>query len=117
MTDERPIHERTGLPPSLTMPQQINHLLSKIARLEKQLAELREPTPEQTAEEKAAEREREKAQRQRERDEKNQADAERTILQARAAAIRALVKLLPRAVKQANAGKPALLRLILRSTR
>jgi chemotaxis protein histidine kinase CheA len=39
------------------------------------------------------------------------------LLKARITAIRALVKLLPKAIRQANAGKPALLRLILRSTK
>ena len=39
------------------------------------------------------------------------------LLKARITAVRALVRLLPKAVSQANKGKPALLRLILRSTK
>jgi len=101
----------------MPLPTQIEHLLGKIARLEGHIAELRAPTPEQTADEKTAAKRQEREARQRARDQKNREDAERTIMMARAAAIRALVKLLPKAIQQANAGKPALLRLILRSTR
>jgi hypothetical protein len=107
----------TALPPSMPLPVQIEHLLGKIRRLEHQLLELSQPTPAQTAEQQTEDRRQAKAARQRDRDQRNREDAERTIMMARAAAIRALVKLLPKAIAQANAGKPALLRLILRSTK
>ena len=49
--------------------------------------------------------------------ERREQKARRALDNARATAIRAIAKLVPQAVRQARAGKPALLRLILRATR
>ena len=99
------------------VPDQIEWLLHKINSLKERIESLEAPTPEQTKEEIAEEKEQSALAEKRQRDNKLREDSERTILQARSSAIRALVKLLPKAVSQANAGKPALLRLILRSTK
>lgn len=49
--------------------------------------------------------------------ERLEASAAAELQRARAQAIRAIARLLPKAVQQANAGKPALLRMILRATK
>jgi hypothetical protein len=66
----------------------------------------------------SAEGRREAAEERREQRQRQRQDRARAALdRARADAIRAIARLLPQAVKQAKAGKPALLRMILRATR
>jgi len=115
MTDE----PKTHLPPSMTLNDQVKHLLGKIHNLEAKIADLTKPTPEQTAAEIAEEKAQERAARKREREERAAESAAAELQRARAQAIRAIARLLPEAVRQAKAKppRPALLRLILRATR
>ena len=110
---------RPTLPPSMPLPQQIDHLVGIVTRLRRELAELKKPTPQQAAADIAEERRDAATARKRDREEAQQAAAAADLQRARAAAIRALVKLLPEAIAQAKAKppRPALLRLILRATR
>jgi len=88
---------------------ELKKLLNRCAAdLDRANAFIEQLQAEDTAEEKREERRR-----------KDELRAEAQLRSARAAAIRALVKLLPEAVRQARAKppRPALLRMILRATR
>jgi hypothetical protein len=91
---------------------------ARVEELERQIEDLQRP-PEETAAEKAERLREEKERRRRGREERAAETAATELRRARAAAIRALAKLLPEAVNQARAKppRPALLRLILRATR
>jgi TolA-binding protein len=103
----------------MPLTRQIEQLESIIRGLEKRIATLEAPTPEENAAEKADRLREEKAQRRARRQEERAEAAAAELARARAEAIRAIARLLPEAVKQAKAKppRPALLRLILRATR
>lgn len=96
-----------------TIPDQITKLESNARWWEAKCKQLEERIEEIEGRKEDAEEQR------REREEAADRAATADLRRARAAAIRALIKLLPEAVKQAKAKppKPALLRMILRATR
>ena len=99
-------------PPRL--PDQFTSLQNQIDRLSRELDGYKEEEAERLAAEERADQIEQKKEARREN---RQAQAAAALDQARADAIRAIARLLPQAVKQARAGKPALLRMILRATR
>jgi hypothetical protein len=109
----------TGLPPSMPINKQFEHLLSKIAGLQRQIDEAQKLTPQETDRQKRDEARSARMERKRQREEARAEAAAAELATARAQAIRAIARLLPEAVRQAKAKppRPALLRLILRATR
>jgi DNA-binding protein H-NS len=103
----------------MPLATRITHLVNEIGRLRAQVAELKKPTSEQTALEKREQLEQAREDRRRDREERRERQSAAELQSARAAAIRAIAKLLPEAIAQAKAKppRPALLRLILRATR
>ena len=96
-----------------TIPQEIDQLKDRAAWWESQCESLKDRIAELEGKKRSA------GEQQRQQDEEMERAAIAELRRARAAAIRALVKLLPEAVRQAKAKppKPALLRMILRATR
>jgi hypothetical protein len=99
--------------PSETVAKSIEQLKNSAAWWEQRARNLEDRVAELEGKKTDAESDR------RERDAKFERKAQAELQHARAAAIRALVKLLPEAIKQAKAKppRPALLRMILRATR
>ncbi len=96
-----------------TVAQDLDQLKASAEWWEKRAKNLEERIEELEGKKQDAEAER------RQRDELADRQADTELRRARAAAIRALVKLLPEAIRQAKAKppRPALLRMILRATR
>ena len=96
-----------------TIPSQIEQLKNSAAWWERKAKSLEERIDELEGRKADAETER------RDRAEAFERKSQAELQHARAAAIRALVKLLPEAIRQAKAKppRPALLRMILRATR
>jgi hypothetical protein len=100
--------------PDPSFPEQLRRLQRQIDQLTRELDYYKER--EQAADTADAKAEAAEEERQRKR-ERKALIAQEALNRARADAIRAIAKLLPQAVQQAKAGKPALLRMILRATR
>jgi hypothetical protein len=116
MTPEEKYPDRV-FPATTPVLKQIDQLHADIRRLRERIDQLEAPSDEQETAWEAERREaQDEANAKKDRDKKTAA-SRAAIDEARARAVSAIARQLPLALKQAKAGKIALLRLILRSTR